>query len=873
MSAQRFHRSVCAFAALLIFSAAAFAESKFSFDSTPGQIPKDVVPKDYSIAIQVDMKALTFKGTESVQVEVRKAGNTIVLNQADLRISRAGLTDGSGQIASIKLDDKDQIVTLTFPQVVPVGVHKLEIAFEGKIGDQAQGLYYVEYPTEHGKKIMLTTQMEPTDARRMFPCWDEPVYRSTYQLTVTTPGNMMAVSNTSIETEKSAGAGVKTITFGRTPKMSSYLVVLVVGELEAVTGQTDGVQLRVITTQGKKESGRYALAALEKLIPYYNDYFGIKYPLPKLDLIAIPGGFSGAMENWGGITFEESELLFDPETSSEDTKADIFSTLAHEVAHQWFGDLVTMAWWNNLWLNEGFASWMGTKATDHFNPQWSVWLRENPYKNSVMRFDARKTTHPIQQTVNSPAEANRIFDEITYGKGEAFLRMLESYVGETPFRDGIRVYMRTHQYSNTTTADLWEALGDESGKPVSEIASGWTEQPGFPLVSAKSTCKGDQRMLTLEQQRFTINDPEAQPLLWRIPISLESAPGRPASYLLINDKFLSVAAGECKSPVKLNAGNIGYFRVKYEPQMFDGLIRSVRELPVDDKLNLLSDTWALAEAAQGPATSYLDLVEALRNETNLALWEEILDHLELIDNLEVGRSEREHFRSYARSLLASVFLRVGWDAKSGEDHAAGLLRNRLIRALGRFKDPGVTSEAERRFNLFLRNPKSLNPDLRASVFYVVGRYSNQAAYDQLRKLGRMAQSTEEKQQFYDAMMGALDPKLAQQNLQIALSNELPNEMAAYSLFTVASSGEHTEDAVRFAREHLKELSGKLPSGTSISYIPNLFSVFSDAERADELESFSKRNLSPEAQPDVAKAAESIRSKSSFKRRELPRIEE
>ena len=874
MLARNLLRTALAFPLALSFSTVSLAESKFSFDTTPGQLSKDVIPQHYALTIQPDMKLLTFKGSEIVDIDVRQASNTIVLNAMELNISRASLLGAPGQIASVRLDDKEQTISLTFPQTIRAGRHKLQIAFDGKIGAQSQGLYYVEYPTDHGEKIMLATQMEPTDARRMFPCWDEPVYRSTYQLTVVTAQDLMAVSNTSVETEKPAGPGLKSITFGRTPKMSSYLVVLVAGELETLTGDSEGVPVRVVTTHGKKDTGRYALATVRKLLPYFNEYFGIKYPLPKLDLIAIPGGFSGAMENWGGITFQESLLLFDPTTSSQDTKAAIFSVLSHEVAHQWFGDLVTMAWWNNLWLNEGFASWIGTKATDHFNPEWRVWLRQHSYKNVVMSLDARKTTHPIQQPVNTPAEANRVFDEITYGKGEAFLRMMETFIGEAAFREGIRAYMRLHQYSNTTTADLWEALGKKAGKRISTIASNWTEQPGFPLITAKTSCQSGKRVLTLKQERFTVNDSSPQFLQWQLPLSMSQVGmNSPVSYILLSQKTMTVHAGGCDSVVKLNAGNVGYLRVKYEPEMFNELVKAVDKIATADRLNLLSDTWALAEAAQGSATAYLDLVEAMREDTNLAVWEEILARLVYIDDLQVGDPVRERFQSYARSLLRPQLTRIGWDAKPGEEETIGLLRDRLITGLGRFEDEGVIAEARERFGKFLQNPQSLQPDLRQSVFYIVGRYSNRATYDQLHNLGRQSQNTEEKQRIYGALMGALDPTLAEKNLQIVLSDELPPEVAVYCLFGVAESGEHHELTMKFAQDHMKEFSDKLPSFASLSYIPNLFMVFSDAARATELEAFSMSNLVSEAQPDVAKAAESIRAKAAFKQRELPNIKQ
>ncbi len=479
-----------------IMSSALASEKPFSFKDTPGKLPKDVVPTDYSVRIVPDIDKLTFAGTETVKLNVRRRVRQLVLNALELKIEAASIDGKELPGSVIKTDAKNELLTLALPSGLATGEHTLTLRFTGKINEQGQGLFYMRYQEQGtgARKIMLGSQFEATDARRFFPCWDEPVFRARFQLTAVVPENWLAVSNMPVESEKKI-AGGKEVRFAATPPMSSYLNVFVAGELDFIESRSGPTQLRVIATKGKAEMGRYALEATAQILQYYNDYFGVAYPLPKLDQIALPGGFGGAMENWGGITYYESKLLFDPKSSSAETKQDIYEVLAHEMAHQWFGDLVTMAWWDNLWLNEGFASWMGSKCTAHFNPQWEVWLRrESPRdpsrrvgiaKEAAMEGDARSTTHPIQQPVATEAEANSAFDDITYKKGQSFLRMLESFLGEDVFRQGIRRYMAAHMYSNTTTADLWNALSEASGKPVGEIAAGWTEQPGFPVVKVK----------------------------------------------------------------------------------------------------------------------------------------------------------------------------------------------------------------------------------------------------------------------------------------------------------------------------------------------------------------------------------------------------
>jgi aminopeptidase N len=545
------------------------------------------------------------------------------------------------------------------------------------------------------------------------------------------------------------------------------------------------------------------------------------------------------------------------------------------MAHLWFGDLVTMAWWDNTWLNEGFASWMALKVTDHFNPSWNVWERENESKNYAMESDARKTTHPIQLAVTRASEALNTFDEISYEKGAAVLRMLETYLGEDAFRQGIRDYLVAHQYSNTTSADLWEALGKASGKAVSDLAPGWIEQPGFPLVQVKSSCQNQTRTITVEQVRFSVNDPNPKPLLWQIPVTLariESS--QKVSTHLLATQSMTMPGGNCTTPVKLNAENVGYYRVQYEPAMFAEL-RDIAEskLSVADRLSLLSDTWALVEAERLSSVDYLNLVQALREDNHLAIWEEVLGTLGFIDQLQIGQSGREAFQAYARSLLNPVFERVGWDSKPGEEKSVGLLRSRLISSLGDFKEERIIADAQRRFGESLKNPASLPPDLRPPVVGIVGRYSDRVTYDQLHSLGRRTQSTEEKKLYYGAMARALDLKLAQETLQIALTDELPPTLN-FALFSgVASGGEHRELAWEVVQQHWKPLAERMSNWDQAVFVPGILETFSDSSRAEELEVYAKTNLPDESKQEVAKAAEAIRFKAKLKQRELPNIDQ
>src|SRR5436305_1593819 len=859
------------------------AEKPFSFKETPGKLPKEVVPTDYSIRIVPKIDQFTFTGTETVKLNVRSPVHQLVLNTLELKIEAASV-DGKDLTASaIKTDKEKELLTLTLPLKLAQGDHTLALRFSGKINQQGQGLFYMRYQEQGSgaRKVMLGTQFEATDARRFFPCWDEPVFRARFQLSAVVPENWLVVSNMPIESERKITEG-KEVRFAATPPMSSYLNVFVAGELDVIEARSDSTQVRVIATKGKAELGRYALEATAQILQYYNDYFGVPYPLPKLDQIALPGGFGGAMENWGGITYYESALLFDPKNSSAETKQNIYEVLAHEMAHQWFGDLVTMAWWDNLWLNEGFASWMGTKCTAHFNPQWEVWLRRNLprdptrrvgiAKQQAMEGDARSTTHPIQQPIVTEAEANSAFDDITYKKGQSFLRILESFLGEDVFRDGIRRYIVAHEYSNTTTADLWNALSEASKKPVGDIAAGWTEQPGFPVVTVKRETDGKVR---LTQKRFTVNFKNVPPLEWKIPLTYEvvglpaeasAQAGETPATLLMTRKLDSIHNIPADRALKLNVNGAGNYRVEYDELSGKLLLGALKDLDVEDRVNLLSDSWALVQANRAPIALYFELVEKLPASTELAEREQIIHVLDFINRLVSGSSEQEEFQRYARSLLRPTFDAVGWEARPDEQPARTNLRASLIVALGHLNDPKIVASCRERFKGYLANPNSLAPDLRPAVFSVVGRYAAESTWNELHQLGVKTMSIEEKQKYYDALAGAIEPKFVKKSLPIALTDELPTSRAVFLVSRVARESGHPGIAWDFARANMKALLAKTDALGANTYAPSLFIFFSDDSRAEELRSYAKNSLPAASAPGVAKAVDEIHFQSEFKKR-------
>jgi aminopeptidase N len=860
--------------AVLLFAAgSACAEPAFSFYATPGKLPKTVVPTHYAIELKPDLDTLVISGSEVVDIEVVATTDVITLNAVNASVETAVIDDDAGAAGTIAFDAPAQTLTLTFSRMIAAGPHRLRIGFIAHINKFGRGLYLVDYPTDAGRKRMISTQLEPADARRIFPCWDEPVFKASFALTVTVPQDFLAVSNMPIAREDPSGDGLKRVAFEPTPKMSSYLFVLTAGELERNTGDADGVSVAVVTTRGKGAQGRYALDSAIGLLKYYNDYFGVKYPLPKLDLIAVPGGFGGAMENWGGITFFESRLLFDPKTTPPAARRGIFIVLAHEMAHQWFGDLVTMAWWDNLWLNEGFASWMQAKAADRFNPDWEVWLNSSDAKQSAMSADAKRTTHPIQQPVTEESEAMAVFDGITYIKGQAFIRMLENYLGEETFRAGIRRYMQAHAFSNATTADLWHALEAASGQPVAVIAAAYTEQAGVPLIVADVTCDDGERHIALRQERFTIHDPSAAPERWKVPLAygpLRAA--APAARALL-DGASRIDAGPCSDPLKLNLGDLGYYRVQYDAKTQAELAKSIRQMSPSDRVNFLADTWASIEAGRLAPSSFFELVDAIDVADNRAVWDSVIGVLTRLDHLERNQPGRAGFQAYARAKLRPVFDQFTWGRAANEPIERQTLRTRLIRVLGELGDDTILAEAKRRFAAFVQNPASLRIGLRDSVMHLAGRTADRATYAVLHELARKTTDTRERSRYYSALAAALDPALAQDTLAIALTDEVPTNMVGSLVFGVASAGEHPDLAWAFVQGNFAALASRQGPFFRDNFAANLMANFSDRARAGELASFAPAQETAGGRMMSARTQETILTDADFIAQSLPAVDE
>ena len=508
-----------------------------SIDSTSAgkevRLPASVTPRTYRIDFTPDIQALTFRGTVQIDITVHQRTKSIVLNSADLVIDRAGVL-GHGDVRTIRYDTPEQTATLMLGRELSPGAYTLSLAYRGKIYRQASGLFVLDYDTPSGKARALFTQFENSDARRFVPSWDEPGRKAVFELTATVPSNQLAFSNMPIASTSMLGGGLHRVHFAATPRMSSYLLFFGMGDFERVHRNVDGVDVGVLVKRGDTASGAFALDAAARILPYYNGYFDTPYPLPKLDLIGAPGTsqFFGAMENWGAIFYFERDLLIDPRISTESDKQNVYLVVAHEMAHQWFGDLVTMAWWDDLWLNEGFASWMENKVTDHFHPEWKNLVAGVTGKAGSHAGGCSNGTHPIITPILDVTQASSAFDTITYSKGAAVIRMLEVLHRRGPFRAGVRRYIHDFAYGNTVTDDLWHEMDKGSRRPIVRIAHDFTLQAGVPMLSeASNECVGGNSRLRISQGHFAIDADSTGARIWHVPALIATLRGRPVATL------------------------------------------------------------------------------------------------------------------------------------------------------------------------------------------------------------------------------------------------------------------------------------------------------------------------------------------------------
>jgi len=842
--------------AAALTSLQALAGTPFDFDAAPGRLPKSVVPLDYSLAVVPDIGAGTIAGTESVRLRVRAPSRAIVFNSLNERLTDVRF-DGA-PVAAVDSDDARQLTTVTLAQAAPVGEHTLSFSYTGKLETQPHGLFvqtYLSFDGSHGQ--LLSTKMESTDARRMFPCWDEPAFRSTFELTVTVPAAWATVSNMPVARRELHG-GQAIATFERSPGMPSYLIEFTAGDLAHIDSRVGATQVGIWAVRGREPDGQVALADAQLILADYNEYFGYEFPLPKLDSIAVPGGFSGAMENWGAITYNDQLLLLGANSTLADRQAE-FAVQAHEIAHQWNGDLVTMGWWDDLWLNESFAAWRGAAETDRRNPSWKWWERQDASREFAMRSDSRLSTHPIQQPVADELQAANAFDEITYEKGQSVLRMLESYLGPEVFRDGVRRYVRARALSNATAADLWSALAAASGQDVGQLARDWTEQSGFPLVSVAASCARGARTITLAQRRFLLQAAAQDGGHWSIPLRIRAGSEAPHAQLLSRDGEQG-AAGRCHEPLTVNADAIGFYRVKYDAATLAANTRAFGAMADGDRIALLDDSWALALAGQQSLSSYLALASAMGKNRDARAWEQIAASLGTLEHYARGSRGHAAFAAAARSMVRPVADSLGWDPQPGETPDVARLRRTLLVDLGAWDDARVLAEARRRFARFVTDRSAIRPDDQETILAVVMRSADAATFGQLHAIARAETDETAQRRDFAALMQVGDPALAAQAAQIALSEEIPPQAAAIRLrLVVLLAGRHPALAWRTFREHADMLLAPNPKYAPLITAQHVPEYFWEGAPPEEIEQWVRARLPAEMAPNIARGMETVQA--------------
>jgi aminopeptidase N len=841
----------------LATAGAALAAAPFSFDAAPGRLPKAVVPLDYTISIVPDAAARTVSGEESVTLQFREAAATIQFNSVGQVLSAVQL-DGR-PVKAVVTDGAQQLVTVTLDKPVAAGRHQLTLAFQGKIDANPPGFFEQEFVKPGGGNgILLSTKFEPTYARRMFPCWDEPAFRSTFQLSVTVPSDWATVANMPIAGRSEHGT-LATTTFERSPRMPSYLVELSAGDLAQISTVVAGTKLGIWAVRGQEPDGAIALANAKQILLDYNDYFGYPYPLPKLDSIAIPGGFAGAMENWGAITYNDQRLLLTATSTLGDWQT-VYTNQAHEMAHQWNGDLVTMGWWDDLWLNESFASWMGDKETDFRNPTWNWWEHLDASKERAMRADSQLGSHAIEQHVSDELQAQSAFDPaITYLKGQAVLRMFEAYLGPGTFRDGIRRYIKAHAYSNTSSADLWNSLSAASGRPLAPIAAAWTEQPGFPLIEVGATCAADgRRTLTLTQKRFLLQGNDAERRRWDIPLQIRSGMAATQTVLLTQGGQ-TIAAGRCDETLSANAGDVGFYRTSYDDATLQNNTNGFATMPAADRVALLDDQWALAERDATRLPDYLALVKAMGPDLNERAWNQITQALADIEYDERGSSGHDAFAAFARSIIRPVADQLGWQEKPGDTMGRQQLRRTILRDLGAWGDQQVVAEARQRFARFVVDRSTIQPDDQSVVLFIVARYADAAAFEQLHTVAKSAANETELRRYYTALMDVRDPELATLAAKIAVSAEIPPQAGAHRLTMLFELGQNNPQLAwaTFAENEDLIIRPREPYG-ALTIAKSIPEKFWDSLPLDQLEKWVLGHTPAGMAPTVAQAMDDAR---------------
>ena len=816
---------------------------------------------NYDIQFEPIFSDFTFKGIEILSFKTSPS-NKFILNCAEIKIQKCYILSKTKTInTSFKLDAKKETLSISTKSKVS-GKIKLCIEFTGILNDRLLGFYRSKYTDSSGKtKYLATTQFEAADARRAFPCWDEPATKATFDVSLLVEKNHMAVSNMPVKKKQNFGSKI-IYEFERTPIMSTYLLYLGVGEFEYIEDKLRNIQIRVLTTKGNKRKAKLSLELTKKFLSEYEKYFGIKYPLPKLDMLAIPDFAAGAMENWGAITFRETILLYDPKTSSTRTKQFIAEVISHELAHQWFGNLVTMKWWNDLWLNESFATFMATKIVDKFYPEWDLWDQFlEDAMNTAMSLDALKTSHPIDVKVNHPSEIREIFDSISYDKGGCILRMLEHFVTEKNFQKGLQKYLKKHEYSNAEGKDLWKSIGDVAKKPIDKMMKTWINQVGFPILSVKRN--GQQ--LSLRQSRYLLEETKSsQKGTWKIPLIVDE--GNVSTSHILEKKSGIMKLKNKERNFIINSGRTGFYRMDYDSETLDNLSLLIDEKILNhvDRWSIQNDYYSQCVIGKKKLQDYLDFTNSYFDEDNYISSLNLGQHLYTLYSLTHKEKFSDEIKQYAINFLRTIFERLGWDSKKGEPHTNALLRSFAISGLGKLGDQEILDESKKRFDKYLKSPTSLSADLQETVFVLVAWQGNESTYKKFLSLYKNAKSQEEKLRFLAAMCNFQQKNLLLKTLEFTLSPEVRSQNIQMPIMRIAANINGKDFLWNWLKKNWKKIVKKAGIGNPLlnRVVASIGQVV-DSKQEKEIRKFFKANPLRGTEMTLEQTMERVRITTKF----------
>ncbi|OGI68576.1 hypothetical protein A2738_01710 [Candidatus Nomurabacteria bacterium RIFCSPHIGHO2_01_FULL_42_15] len=786
------------------------------------RLSRNVVPIEYDIQLKPDLHNFTFQGIETINISILKPTKSLTLHSKELEIETVEVLINKEKVfGRISYDEEKETATFLFQKNIAKGKIKLTLVFKGILNDKMRGFYRSKYNISEKEYHMATTQFEATDARRAFPCFDEPAQKAVFHVSLIVPKGKTAISNTLPVSIGEHDAGYEIIKFSPTPKMSTYLLAFIIGDFEYLESKTkNNVQVRVFTTPGKKHQAKFALDCAVKTLEFYDKYFDIPYPLPVLDMIAIPDFTSGAMENWGAITYRESALLVDEDHSSLSNKQWVALVIAHEIAHQWFGNLVTMEWWTHLWLNEGFASYIEYLAIDKLFPKWDIWTQFSTNElGTALRLDSLLHTHPIEIPVHHPDEIGEIFDEVSYSKGASVIRMLADYLGEKDFRNGLRYYLKKHSYKNTETVHLWQAFEKISKKPVAQMMHNWTSKPGYPVVHAEMI-KGK---INFSQKRFFASpisakkskDPRhsgASKTKWEIPIIFKQN--------------------------KVNFGEAGFYRTAYSKELLEKLKIPVenKSLSARDRLGIIRDLFALAEAGTIPTTDALEFLSAYKKEDNYTVWLELAMGLGRIEALLPEDGLRGNLNRFILNLFSPLAIKLGWKKKKNEMHTDTLLRSLAISRAGLAGNKKIINEAKK---IFVKMQKNIHvhPDIRRAVYLIIAKFSAKKEYDIFIKKYKKETLHEEKNRIGGSLGDFRDKKILKHTCEFAFSNDVRTQDTIGILSSVGVNPMGRDIWLNFVQKNWKTLVTRYGDGGHT--LARLVKAIAGSAEEKHLKSFKK----------------------------------